>query len=75
MYAGAATYDGPLRVPPNCRVVLAAAISPSFPFPVETPLWAYTQLSVVALIVGLVASLAGVRRIARIDPALAFGGA
>jgi len=55
--------------------ILAAAISPSFPFPVETPLWAYTQLSVVALIVGLVASLAGLRRIARIDPALAFGGA
>jgi putative ABC transport system permease protein len=55
--------------------VLAAAISPSFPFPVETPLWAYIQLLVVALIVGFVASLAGLRRIARVDPALAFGGA
>jgi len=54
---------------------LAAAISPSFPFPVETPLWAYTRLLVVALVVGLVASLAGLRRIARVDPALAFGGA
>ena len=48
--------------------IMAAAISPSFPFPVETPLWAYTQLSVVALVVGLVASLAGLRRIAAYRP-------
>jgi putative ABC transport system permease protein len=54
---------------------LAAVISPSFPFAVETPLWAYGQLLVVALLVGFVASLAGLRRVARVDPALAFGGA
>jgi ABC-type antimicrobial peptide transport system permease subunit len=30
---------------------------------------------VVAMVVGVLASLAGIRRITRIDPALAFGGA
>jgi hypothetical protein len=29
-YAGAATYDGPIRVPSDCRVVLAAATSPEY---------------------------------------------
>jgi putative ABC transport system permease protein len=55
-------------------VGVAAAISPSFAFAVEVPASAYVQLVTVALIVGTVASLAGIRRISRIDPALAFGG-
>jgi len=29
-YSGAATYDGPFRVPANCRVVLAVATSPEY---------------------------------------------
>jgi len=29
-YSGAATYDGSFRVPPNCRVILAVAISPDY---------------------------------------------
>jgi hypothetical protein len=30
VYAGAATYDGPFRVPANCRVVLATVSSPDY---------------------------------------------
>ncbi len=54
--------------------VVAVAIGPLFPFPVEIPVQAYVTLFVVALVVGVLASLVGVRRVARIDPALAFGG-
>jgi putative ABC transport system permease protein len=54
---------------------LALALVPTFPFAVEIPIAAYIQLISVALIVGGIASLAGLRRIVRIDPALAFGGA
>ncbi len=56
-------------------VGVAKALSPSFGFPVTLPSGAYVQLLVVALSVGVVASLVGVRKITRIDPALAFGGA
>jgi putative ABC transport system permease protein len=56
-------------------VGVAKAISPSFSFPVSIPAIAYARLLLVALVVGLLASLAGVRRITRVDPALAFGGA
>jgi len=55
-------------------VGVAAAIAPTFAFAVEVPASAYVQLVTVALVVGTVAALAGVRRITRIDPALAFGG-
>lgn len=54
---------------------VSRAIAPTFKFPVSTPLGAYVQLVVIAAIVGVVASLAGLRKITRIDPALAFGGA
>ena len=56
-------------------VGVAKAISPTFSFPVSVPSAAYVQMLVVAMVVGVVASLAGIRRISRIDPALAFGGA
>lgn len=56
-------------------VGVAKALSPSFGFPVTMPAGAYVQLLVVALAVGVVASLIGVRKITRLDPALAFGGA
>jgi putative ABC transport system permease protein len=36
---------------------------------------AYVLLAVVAVVVGLVASLAGLRRAIGVDPAIAFGGA
>jgi putative ABC transport system permease protein len=54
---------------------IALVLAPTFPFAVEIPTAAYIQLLSVALIVGGIASLAGLRRIVRIDPALAFGGA
>jgi putative ABC transport system permease protein len=56
-------------------VGVARAISPTFSFPVAVPSGAYVQLLVVAMVVGVIASLAGIRKITRIDPALAFGGA
>jgi len=56
-------------------VGVAKAISPTFSFPVAVPSAAYVQMLVVATVVGVIASLAGIRRISRIDPALAFGGA
>lgn len=54
---------------------LAALIAPTFAFTVEIPTSAYVQLLVIALVVGALASFAGLRRVTRIDPALSFGGA
>jgi putative ABC transport system permease protein len=55
--------------------IVALVIGPLFPFPVEIPTSAFTTLVVVAVVVGLLASSVVVRRVARLDPALAFGGA
>lgn len=54
--------------------VLAALIAPAFPFPVEIPMSSYVSLLVVAIAVGGLASVAGLRRVATTDPAAAFGG-
>ena len=54
---------------------ISQALIPMFPFAVDVPSAAYTQLAIVTVVVGTLASLAGLRRVARIDPALAFGGA
>lgn len=56
-------------------VAVCRVISPTFSFPVAVPPAAYVQLVAIALLVAVLASMAGVRRIAQIDPALAFGGA
>jgi putative ABC transport system permease protein len=45
-----------------------------FPFAVEVPPLAFPRLLVVAMLVGLVASAAGLRRAVSVQPALAFGG-
>jgi putative ABC transport system permease protein len=55
--------------------VIATVIAPAFPLYVEIPATAYLVLPVMALVVGAVASLAGLRRAVRIDPALAFSSA
>jgi putative ABC transport system permease protein len=55
-------------------VGLAALLAPLFPLPVDVPVNAMLLLPVVALVVGLVASLSGLRRAVNVDPALAFGG-
>ena len=54
--------------------ILARVLAPGFPFPVRVTTEAYTTLVLVALVVGLAASGAGLRRAVKVDPALAFGG-
>jgi len=55
-------------------VILSKAIGPVMPMAVETPGSAYVQLAIVAVVIGLIASLFGLRRAVSVDPALAFGG-
>jgi putative ABC transport system permease protein len=54
--------------------ILAQLLGPLFPMLVVVPASAYMALPVVAIVIGLLASLAGLRRAVSIDPALAFGG-
>ena len=54
-------------------VGIAHAIAPTFPLSVEIPSGSYALLPGVALVVGILASIAGLRRTASVDPALAFG--
>lgn len=56
-------------------VLVAAVLTPMMPFAVEIPVSTYVQLGVVVVAVGLVASVAGLRRTVKVEPALAFGGA
>ena len=56
-------------------VVIARGLAPLIPVPAQIPANAYVLLPVVAVAVGLVASLAGLRRAVTVSPALAFGGA
>jgi putative ABC transport system permease protein len=55
--------------------VLARLLAPTFPLSVEIPTAAYFELIAVSVTVGLVGSLAGLRRVLSVDPAVAFGGA
>jgi putative ABC transport system permease protein len=63
-----------------CLLAAALAIGfaqlllPIFPLPITFTVGAYAVLPVVAVVVGVVASLAGVRRAVRTDPAMAFAG-
>ena len=54
--------------------LLALVLGPRFPMEVDTPPASYVTLVVVAIVVGLVAGLIGLRQAIRVDPALAFGG-
>ena len=54
--------------------ILAQLLAPLFPMLVVVPASAYMALPVVAIVIGLLASLAGLRRAVSVDPALAFGG-
>jgi putative ABC transport system permease protein len=54
---------------------LQAILAPAFPLRVRVPTRAYWQLPLLAVVMALVASAAGLRRVARADPALAFAGA
>lgn len=53
--------------------VLALLLTPVFPLAIEIPTSAYVTLFIVGVLVGLVASLVGLRKTTRVDPALAFG--
>jgi putative ABC transport system permease protein len=55
-------------------IVLAQLIAPTVPSSVEIPASSYLVLVGTALVVGVVGSLAGLRRALSVDPALAFGG-
>jgi putative ABC transport system permease protein len=53
---------------------IARLLAPLFPFAVEIPRLALPRLVAVAMLVGLAASAAGLRRAVSVQPALAFGG-
>jgi putative ABC transport system permease protein len=55
-------------------LVIANLLGPRFPLPVSITAGTQALLPAVAIVVGLVASLAGLRRVVTVDPALAFGG-
>jgi putative ABC transport system permease protein len=55
-------------------VVFAQLLAPLFPMTVVVPMLAYLALPAIAIVIGLLASVAGLRRAVAIDPALAFGG-
>ena len=56
-------------------VACAQLLQPTIPLPITLTTSAYAALPLVAVVVGVVASLFGVRRAVRTDPALAFSGA
>lgn len=54
--------------------LLSLVLVPAFPMRVEVPTSAFVLLPFVGVLIGLLASVAGIRRAVVIDPALAFGG-
>jgi putative ABC transport system permease protein len=55
-------------------VGIEEAIAPAVAMSVEVPVLAYVSLPLVAMFVGVLASLIGLRRAIGVDPALAFAG-
>ena len=54
--------------------VAAVLVAPAFPILVSIPLWAILVLPLLAVALGLLASIAGLRRAVAVEPAFAFGG-
>ena len=54
-------------------VVLSAFLRPGFPLPTTIGMGSYAALLAIAILVGALASLAALRRVLKVDPALAFG--
>ncbi|HZC08626.1 MAG TPA: ABC transporter permease, partial [Mycobacterium sp.] len=54
--------------------ILTQVLAPLFPMTVVVPMNAYLALPAIAVAIGLLASVAGLRRAVAVDPALAFGG-
>jgi putative ABC transport system permease protein len=55
-------------------VAVANLLRPAFEIPVDIRIGAYLTLPIVAVVVGLLASVVALRRVSSIDPALAFAG-
>jgi putative ABC transport system permease protein len=53
---------------------LSVLLGPLFPMQVDIPTLAFIALPIIAIAIGLLASVAGLRRAVSIDPAMAFGG-
>ena len=56
-------------------IVLAWGLIPTFPLAISLGLSACLVLALIAVGLGVIASLAGIARVLRIDPALALAGA
>ena len=56
-------------------IAIALVLKPFFPFQIVLTASAFVLLAIVSIVVGLLASLAGLRRAVAVDPAVAFGGA
>ena len=56
-------------------VIVAKIVGPFFPIPVVIPLRSLILLPLIAVAVGLLASLAGLRRAVTVSPAVAFSSA
>ena len=54
--------------------LVAQLLKPTFPLPIVIEPAAYLALPVIAIAVGVIASLAAMRRVMTVDPALAFSG-
>lgn len=55
-------------------IILAEALAPVFPAGISLPITLLLTAPAVALVVGVAGSLFGIRRVLRVDPALAFSG-
>jgi putative ABC transport system permease protein len=53
--------------------VLAQVLRPFFPLPITLKPSAYLLMTAIAIVVGVLASIAALRRVLKVDPALAFG--
>ncbi len=75
LFAGIATQAMVLSIASGVLAwVLSRVLAPVFPIIVEIPLRSYPLTLGVAVAVGLLGSVAGVRKAMTTDPALAFGG-
>ena len=54
--------------------LVSLVLAPVFPLQLRIPTSAFLLLPVIGVVIGLLASVAGMRRAVTIDPALAFGG-
>jgi putative ABC transport system permease protein len=54
--------------------IVSVLLGPLFPMRVDIPTAAFVLLPVIAVAIGLLASVAGLRRAVTVDPAMAFGG-